>query len=62
MYQTFSAFYGLEEMLKQRLGRELMENYCTSLVLNDIVYIFIYNLITLSELDQVQKLEQVLKN
>jgi len=49
-------------MLKQRLGRELMENYCTSLVLNDIVYIFIYNLITLSELDQVQKLEQVLKN
>jgi len=39
-----------------------MENYCTSLVLNDIVYIFIYNLITLSELDQVQKLEQVLKN
>ena len=38
-------------MLKTRLGRELMENYCTSVVLNDIVYIFIYNLITLSELD-----------
>jgi len=45
---TLATFYNLETMLKTRLCREQLENYCTALVLDDVVYIFMYNLITLS--------------
>jgi hypothetical protein len=61
LHQTLSSFYGIEDLLKTRLSREQLENYCTSLVLDDIVYIFMYNLITLAQLDQVQKLDLILK-
>jgi hypothetical protein len=62
LYSTLAAFYGIEDLLKgSRLSREQLENYCTSLVLDDVVYIFMYNLITLAQLDQVQKLESILK-
>jgi hypothetical protein len=61
LHQTLSSFYGIEDLLKTRLSREQLENYCTLLVLDDIVYIFMYNLITLAQLDQVQKLDLILK-
>ena len=62
LYSTLEAFYGIDSLLKQsRLSREQLENYCTSLVLDDVVYIYMYNLITLAQLDQVQKLESILK-
>ena len=61
-YRTLVVFYELEPLLKTRLCREQLENYCTATVLDDVIYIFMYNLITLSQLDQVQKLESVLKN
>jgi hypothetical protein len=52
LYSTLAAFYGIEDLLKgSRLSREQLENYCTSLVLDDVVYIFMYNLITLAQLD-----------
>jgi hypothetical protein len=53
LHQTLSSFYEIEELLKNRLSREQLENYCTSIVLDDVVYIFMYNLITLAQLDQV---------
>lgn len=49
--KVLETFYSLEELLKKRLCREQLENYCTAVVLDDVVYIFMYNLITLSQLD-----------
>lgn len=49
--KTIETFYSLEELLKIRLCKEQLENYCTAIVLDDVVYIFMYNLITLSQLD-----------
>lgn len=51
MSKTIESFYGLEELLKIRLCKEQLENYCTAIVLDDVVYIFMYNLITLSQLE-----------
>ena len=50
-YHTIVAFYELDPLLKTRLCREQLENYCTAAVLDDVVYIYMYNLITLSQLD-----------
>jgi len=39
-----------------------MENFVTAIVLQDDIYIFLFNLMTLSQFDQVQKLDFILKN
>ena len=51
LYQALVGFYELGKKLHNRICQEQLENFCTSLVLDDVVYIFMFNLITLSQLD-----------
>lgn len=60
--ETLIEIYELQSFVRSRVNNEQLENFVTSLVLSGPVYILIYNLISLSEFDQIQKLEIIIKN
>ena len=60
--ETLIEIYELQSFVRSRVNNEQLENFVTSLVLSGPVYILIYNLISLSEFDQIQKLEIKIKN
>ena len=49
--ETLIDVYGLQEFDKSRTNSEQLENFVTALILTGPLYIFIYNLISLSEFD-----------
>ena len=60
--ETLIEVYGLQEQVRSRTNNEQLENFVTALILSGPLYIFIYNLISLSEFDQLQKLDIIVQN
>lgn len=60
--ETLIEVYGLQQLVRSRVNNEQLENFVASLVLTGPVYIMIYNLISLSEYEQLQKLEIIVQN
>ena len=51
--ETLIEVYGLQSLIKSRVNAEQLENFVTSLVLSGPIYILLYNVIGLSEYDQL---------
>jgi len=60
--ETLVEVYGLQQLVRSRVNQELLENFVTALVLEGPIYILLYNLIALSEYDQLQKLGIIVQN
>lgn len=60
MQEIFISFYDLH--LTGRLKREQLENFVISLVVRDQVYVFIFNLIQLSQYEAIKKLDFILQS
>lgn len=58
--ETLIQLYGLQSaILKCVLKREQLENFIKAYVLSGASYVLIYNVLTLSQSDQIEKLEKV---
>ena len=58
--ETLIEVYNLQNLVRSRVNNEQLQNFVTSLVLSGPVYLLMYNLIILSEYDQVQKLSIII--
>ena len=54
--ETVIEVYGLQQQVGPRINNEQLHGFLTATVLNGPIYMLIYNLISLSEYDQLQKL------
>lgn len=60
MLNAAIEFYQLRFIGRQRsINRELLENLVTGFILVDDLYILVINLITLSKIDKIRHLEQI---
>ena len=63
--QTIIEFYRIEEMVttnKQRVNREMLDNFVTSLVLSGPLYVFVFAILGISYYEDVQKLQIIIQN
>ena len=58
--ETLVEVYNLQNLVRSRVNNEQLQNFVTSLILSGPVYLLMYNLISLSEYDQVQKLSIII--
>ena len=60
--QTMTEFFGLESQVKPRVNREMMDNFITSLVLSGPLYVFVFNILALSNQEDISKLQIIVQN
>ena len=53
LQEVFISFFDLRSATNVKLKREQLENFVTSLVVRDQVYVFIFNLIQLSQYEAI---------
>ena len=60
MQEVITEVFCLQEQVSSRVNKEQLESFVTATVLDGPVYIFLYNLKALSEIDQLQKLTLII--
>lgn len=55
-------FYDLKEVARPNICREQLDNFVTNQVLSDAIYIFLFNLITMSQLNEIKKLSFIFQH
>ena len=61
IYETVAAYYELRSLVSG-MKRQEIEHLVKSLVLQGPAYVFIFNIMSLSQHQQIKKLEQVMLN
>ena len=57
IYKTAVAdFYSLEKDMKSRVNKEILQNFALSSILCGPIYVFIFNILSLSKVDEILKL------
>ena len=55
--ETITRFYYMENRQQTRVAKEQLENFITSQILAGPLYLLIFSLVSLSNFEQMQKLE-----
>ena len=62
MKETIKKFYRIEKRVQSRVAQEQLENFVTSQILAGPVYILVFNLISIANFEEMQKLEVIFQN
>jgi hypothetical protein len=63
--QTLVDFFRIHHMIdgnKQRVNREMLDNFVTSLVLSGPLYIFVFAILGVTNYEQIMKLQIIIEN
>ena len=60
--ETIKRFYRIEKRVKSRCAKEQLENFITSQILAGPVYLLVFNLISMANFEEMQKLEVIIEN
>ena len=60
--ETIKRFYNIEKRVTSRVAKEQLENFVTSQILAGPVYLLLFNLISMANFEEMQKLEVIVQN
>ena len=63
--QNIVEFFRIHQMVegnKQRVNREMLDNFVTSLVLSGPLYIFVFAILGVTNHEQIMKLQIIIEN